>query len=918
MTPGPERLYQRLLWLLPSEFRHEAEPELLETFRAAHARAASRHAGARLLFWWRMVADLFVTSRAERRAQRQVAQPPGPPISSSRNLMNTMQDVRLAIRSLVKNRGFAATAVLTLALGIGASVAIFSVVNAVLIEPLPYKDPSRLVLVWQELRARGVQEFPFPAGDIPDLRTKGTMFEDIATLQTGRNSFSTEAGEPEQIRTAFVSWNLFSLLGLSVERGRDFVAADGIPLPPPPQAPPPPAVAIPQPVPAAPPPSPTFAVMLSHDFWVRHFGSDPAVVNRTIPQPGVLWHVVGIAAPNAQLLFPPRTNVERAPDVWIVSRTNFATATRTAAGPRVVARMKPGVTLAQAQQQMDGFAAELREAYVVKKNAGVYINAVAMHDTLVSDVRISILALMGAVTFVLLIACANLANLTMTQSARRERDLAVRTALGAGRATLVRQMLVESVVLAVVGAAAGLALARIGIVVLQQIGPVNLPRLQNVAIDWRVLAFTALAAMTSVVLFGVLPAFKASRPDVVEVLRRSGRTTALGSGRLRSGLVIVEVALTFVLLVGSGLMLRSLVVLQHVDPGYDPNGVLTFLAPNFNGPTAEARAEFVRRMQAEIGALPGVKAVAGAQPLPLDGTTANMPYGTEAATPDQFQQAAIHNVQVGYFEAMKARLIEGRVFTEQDNRPDGRSIVIDRLLAARAFPGQSAVGKRLMLRLGGNNPVPYEVIGVVQHQRHVTLAADGREALFFLDGQRGFGSANRWVVRTDGDPVQLISAVKAAISRIDRTVAVADMQPMSAYVDRAQAPTRFALVLTSVFAVIAAVLAVIGLYGVLSTVVRQRTAEIGVRLAFGAERKAIFNLIVGRGLLLACVGVVIGAAAAFGTTRLIQTMLVGVRATDPMTFGSIAGLFLVVAAAACGIPAYRASRLDPTVALRGE
>ena len=506
-------------------------------------------------------------------------------------------------------------------------------------------------------------------------------------------------------------------------------------------------------------------MILSHDFWVRHFGSDPTVVDRTIPQPGLLWHVVGIAAPNAQLLFPPRTNVERAPDVWIASRTNFATATRTSAGPRVIARMKPGVTLAQAQQQMDGLAAELRNTYVVKKNAGVYINAVSMHDTLVSDVRISILALMGAVTFVLLIACANLANLTMTQSARRERDLAVRTALGAGRATLVRQMLVESVVLAVVGAAAGLALARIGIVVLQQIGPANLPRLQHVAIDWRVLTFTALAAMTSVVLFGVLPAFKASRPDVVEVLRRSGRTTALGSGRLRSGLVVVEVALTFVLLVGSGLMLRSLVVLQHVDPGYDPNGVLTFLVPNFNGPTAEARAEFVRRMQAEIGALPGVKAVAGAQPLPLDGTTANMPYGTEATAPDQFQQAAIHTVQVGYFEAMKAKLIEGRVFTEQDNRIDGRSIVIDRLLAARAFPGESAVGKRLMLRLGGNNPVPYEVIGVVQHQRHATLAADGREALFFLDGQRGFGSANRWIVRSDGDPVQLVSAVKAAIAQ---------------------------------------------------------------------------------------------------------------------------------------------------------
>jgi len=524
------------------------------------------------------------------------------------------------------------------------------------------------------------------------------------------------------------------------------------------------------------------------------------------------------------------------------------------------------------------------------------------------------------VSFVLLIACANLANLTLTQSARRERDLAVRAALGAGRATLVRQMLVESAVLALAGAAAGLALARIGIVVLQEIGPVNLPRLQNVAIDFRVLGFTLVAALVSAVLFGVLPAFRASRPDVVEVLRRSGRTSALGSGRLRNGLVIVEVALTFVLLIGSGLMLRSLFSLQRVDPGFDPNGLLTFYVPNFNGPSPSQRQDFVRRVQTEVGALPGVKAVSGALPLPLDGLTSNVPYGTEAAAadPTKFQQADSRNVQVGYFEAMGTKVLEGRVFNEADNSLDGRSIVVDRLLAQRAFEGQPAVGKRLLLRIAGQNPVPYEIIGVVQHQRHTTLAQDGREAIFFVDGQRGFGTANRFVARTDGDPTGLIDSVKATIARIDRSAGVTDLQPMADYVDRAQAPTRFALVLTSVFAVIAAVLAVVGLYGVLSTVVRQRTAEIGVRLAFGAERKAIFNLIVGRGLLLACIGVVIGAAAAFGTTRLIQTMLVGVRATDPMTFVSIAGLFLLVAGAACGIPAYRASRLDPTVALRGE
>jgi putative ABC transport system permease protein len=923
MVSRSERVYQRLLGVLPPAFREEAEPELLETFRASQARVPAR-LGARLLFWWRMAADLVVTSTAERRAMRRLAHQPRPPLFSQRNLMHTMYDVRIALRSLLKQRGFAATAVLTLALGVGATVAIFSVVNGVLIEPLPYRDPARLVLVWQELRARGVREFPFPPGDIPDLREKGTMLESVATIQTFRQSLSTNASDPEQVKVAFVTPNLFRVLGLGVVRGRDFEEADGTPPPPPPVQPAPaaaPGAAGAAAAPPAPvPPPPPFAAILSHEFWQRHFGGDASVVGRSLQFGGATAFVVGIAEPEAQLLFPPRTNVERSPDLWVAGRTNFATGTRTAGVVRVVARMKPGVSVAQLQTQMDALATELRAAHPVKRNAGVHITAVSMHETLVSDVRVSILALMGAVTFVLLIACANLANLTMTQSARRERDLAVRAALGAGRATLVRQMLIESGVLAAAGAIGGLALARTGILVLQEIGPANLPRLQEVAIDTRVLAFTAVAAIGSVILFGLLPAFRASRPDVTDVLRRTGRVAGLGHGRLRGGLVVVEVALTFVLLIGSGLMVRSMIALQHVDPGYDPNGVLTFLVPNFNGATPQARAAFMQRMRTEIGALPGVTAVSGASPLPLDGGTANMPYGTEAAAadPTQFAQAAVHTVQPGYFEAMRARVLEGRVFTERDNTPDAQTVVVDRLLAARTFPGQSAVGKRLLMRIAGQNPVPFEIIGVVAHERHATLTSDGREAVFFLDGQRGFGAANRWIVRTDQDPARLADTVKAAVARIDRTIALADVQPMSALVEKAQAPTWFALVLTSVFAAIAAILAAVGLYGVLSTIVSHRTAEIGVRLAFGAERRAIFRLIVGRGLVLSAIGIVIGAAAAFGVTRTIQSLLVDVRATDPATFAAIVVLFVAVATAACGIPAYRASRLDPTIALRRE
>jgi putative ABC transport system permease protein len=916
-----ERVYRRLLVVLPSDFRDEAADELLDTFRQSHARVASRGLAARAGFWCRIVADLVVTSGAERmqKAGRD------PITFSPGDLMKFITDLQLAVRTLVTQRGFALPALLTLVLGIGSATAIFSVVNAVLIEPLPYRDPSRLVLVWQELRARNVPEFPFPIGDIPDLKAKGTLLEDVAAIQTGRQTVTTPNEPPEQVKTAFVTTNTLRLLGLTVARSRDFGDTDGMPLPPPPQAPPaqgsaaPPAAAPPQPA-ALPQPPPVFATILNHEYWQRRFGGDAGVVGRRLDLGGAQADIVGILAPGAEILYPPRNNVERAPDLWIASRTNFATGSRTVGALRVIGRMKPGVTVAQAQAQMDGLAAELRNTYPVKKNAGVGISVVSMHQALVSDVRRAILTLMGAVTFVLLIACANVANLLIAQAGRRERDLAVRTALGAGRGGLVRQMLAESVLLAAIGAAGGLILAQLGIKLLQQIGPVTLPRLQSVSIDLRVLAFAALAALVSAALFGIIPALKASRPNVVDVLRRTGRTFGLGAGRLRSGLVIVEVALSFVLLVGSGLMLRSMIALQHVNPGYDPNGILTFLMTNLRAQSPQEREAILDRLRAEIGALPGVTGVSAASPLPLDGGTTNIPYGTEAAAadPSLFLQAATHIVQPGYFETMRAPVLEGRVFRREDHTSDSAVLVVDKLLASRTFPGQPAAGKRLLLRVGGNSPTPFTIIGVIAHERHASLASDGREAIFFPEGRDGIGGANRWIVRTTGDPAALADDVKAAVGRVDARIAVSEIQPMSAFVDRAQAPTRFALVLTSIFAAIAAVLAVIGLYGVLSTSVRQRTAEIGVRMAFGAERASIFRLIVGRGLLLASIGSVIGLAAALGIMRTVSGLLVGVKASDPPTFVAITVLFLAVSALACGLPAYRASRLDPTAALRAE
>jgi putative ABC transport system permease protein len=442
-----------------------------------------------------------------------------------------------------------------------------------------------------------------------------------------------------------------------------------------------------------------------------------------------------------------------------------------------------------------------------------------------------------------------------------------------------------------------------------------------VIIDPTVIAFTAAAALVSAVVFGLVPALRASRPDVMDLLRRAGRTTNLASGHwFRNAIVVLEVALAFVLLVGSGLMVRSFIALQQVQPGYDPNGVLTFLVPNLPIPDDQARQAFVRDLRGRLEALPGVTGVTAANPLPLDPRESLARYGPEEALvdPTKFGQATVHFVQPGYFDVMRTRTVEGRTFTHADNRADMHEVVIDRVLAAKLFPAQSALGRTVLLRVRTPEPERFTVIGVVEHQRHASLARDGREAMFLPEGYVGFGAANRWVVRTNADPSSLSSSVRAAVTAANPRVGVIDVQPLLAFVGRAQAQTRFALVLIAVFAGIALVLAAVGLYSVLSTTVRQRQAEIGVRMAFGAEHGRIFRMMVLQGLKLSAAGLACGVAAALILTNVIQSMLVGVEPTDPATFGAMALGFLLIAAIACGVPALRAARLDPMVALRDD
>jgi putative ABC transport system permease protein len=606
-----------------------------------------------------------------------------------------------------------------------------------------------------------------------------------------------------------------------------------------------------------------------------------------------------------------------------VLRLNFDAASRNMGALRVIGRLKPGVTRAQAQSDGDALAATLREQFPTKKNVNLHFRVVGMHDDLVRDVRPLVLALFGAVVFVLLIACANVANLLLVRAGARQREFVIRSAIGGGRWRLVRQMLTETLLLAGCGGVLGVALGYAGVELLSSMAPPRLPRLAAIRVDNTVLAFSVAATLLTAIVCGLVPALRASKQNVADIVRAS--TPGLRAGRrLRYGVVLVEVALSFVLLAGSGLMIRSFLELQRVDPGYDANNVLTFFRPPAR-PTLQQRADFMRQVAERLRAVPGVVSVAAAGPLPLDGGTQNIPWATEEAgsvDPAAFRQANFFYVTPGYFETMRTRLVAGRTFTEADNTADtSAKVVIDDMLAAQAYPNQPAVGRTLLVRnlRGGGPNAPFnekvEIIGVVAHQRHETLTEPGREGIYFVDAYGGFGLP-RWAVRTSGEPTAIAASVAAAVNEVDARVPIAEVQPMQAFVDKANGPTRLAATLIGLFAAIAVILEAVGLYGVLATTVRQRTAEIGMRMVCGAEPNGILRLVLAEGLRLSAIGMIIGLVIALSVTDALQSMLVSVQPTDPMTFVSITGLFLVIVILSTLVPAMRAARVDPVVAIR--
>ena len=821
------------------------------------------------------------------------------------------RDFRHAGRALRKSSGFTAMVAITLALGIGSSTAIFSVTNAVLLRPLPYKDPGRLAVACYDMRKRNVQDFPFSNVNFIDLRKGATAsFEDIAAVRTGRGVQPRADGTPEQVRTAFVSTNFFPLMGGRVILGRDFTDEDGIPQ------------AQPAAAPGAAPAQPAVPqmVILSYDYWQRRWGGDPQVVGKSLGnQQGT--RIVGVLEPGFELLFPPDAGMEQKPDFWIAARIPYDTANRNNVQWRLIGRRRPGVTVEQAQHDADRVTAEIRRSDTIADTAGAYIRIVPMKKHLVAGVESTVTALMGAVVFLLLIACANIANLLLVRMSLKERELAVRAAIGGGWWDLVRQALAEALLLAAAGTALGVGLAWAGIRALLAIAPASLPRLTAVQIDPTVLGFTAFAGLVSAALFGLVPVLRAARPDLMHVLRGSSRNAGLNRGGLmRSGVVVAEVALSFVLLIGSGLMIRTFIALRHVQPGYDAHNLLTFQllgGPPLRDPAARAAA--TRQIQSRLASIGGVESATVSFPLPLTGNFSPIRWGLQdaLADPSKFQATDFQFVLPGYFKTMRTPILEGREFADADNQPNRKLVIIDQNLAAKAFPGRSALGQRILLRINTPQPEWFEIIGVAAHERNTDLGVVGREQTYFTDAVVG-NFASRWALRTAGDPANYAAAVREEIRKQNPTLLITELQPMEAWVERSLAGTRFSLLLIAMFATIAAVLAAVGLYGVLSTVVRQRTAEIGVRMALGAAPGGIFSLVVGYGLRLSAAGVAVGLMGAFGVTRIMKSMLVGVKPQDPATFAAMAAVFAIIAGAASWLPARRAARLDPTVALRDE
>jgi putative ABC transport system permease protein len=817
-----------------------------------------------------------------------------------------IQDLRYGFRALLKNLGFAAVSVIALALGIGANTAIFSVVNGIMLRPLPYKEPERLAIVW-ETRTNLQSEtsdanLPVASGNFLDWQAQNQTFDYLAAFHSQTLNL-TGTGEPERVGVIRASADLFPLLGVEPARGRTFLAEEDAS-------------------------DANRVVLLSHQFWQRRFGSDPDILEQTLTLEGNTYTIIGVMPPGFQF---PRKNelpagyqIPAQIDIWLpLAFTPDQRQNRNRQYLATIARLKPQVSFKQAQTDLDTIAAQLSSQFPqTNTNAGATL--ASLHQHIVKNVRPALIALLCAVGFVLLIACANVANLSLARAAAREREIAVRLALGANRLRIVRQLLTESLLLALVGGTLGTLLALWGIDVLMSIAPDNIPRFEDVGIDGRVLGFTLLVSLATGVIFGLIPALQASKSDLNHSLKEgSGRTAGSRQrSRVRSALVIAEIALSLVLLVGAGLMIRTVQGLMKVDPGFNPERVVTMeiALTRSKYPDRRARSGFFEETLERVRNVPGVETAAAIYPLPLGGAEEGVGFGIEnqpPLPPGELRTAGPRWISQDYFLAMGIPLRDGRFFDQRDHLDAPLAVIVNEAFVNRYFPNENPIGKRIAFDATQGTANWREIVGIVGNVKHINLEDEARPQLYIPHTQ--FASPLlTLVVKTGGEPLSLVNALRAQVIAVDKDQPITNIKTMDEWVGNALAQKRFNMFLFTVFAACALVLAAVGIYGVMAYSVNQRSHEIGIRLALGAQTSDVLAMVIRQGMVLALAGTGLGLIASFALTRLMANLLFNVSTSDLATFLLMPLILIGVALVACLAPARRATKVDPMVALRYE